>query len=126
MDPTICKFKATKAPEELCRMIRKNGMKPGVAVKPGTSIDTIIELVDASLVDLVLIMTVEPGFGGQKFMGDMMTKVCNYFQASYASSHVLLKFQIKMKRLTNLMFTTLRLELCEISIHFLTLRLTVV
>jgi len=68
-------IEATESPEDLCQKIRKNGMKPGVALKPGTSVDTVMKLVDASLVDIVLIMTVEPGFGGQKFMGDMMTKV---------------------------------------------------
>ena len=50
-------------------------MKVGVGVKPGTSVDTVLEWVDTRLVDMVLIMTVEPGFGGQKFMADMMPKV---------------------------------------------------
>jgi len=50
-------------------------MRVGVGVKPGTSVDTVLEWVDSSLVDMVLIMTVEPGFGGQKFMVDMMSKV---------------------------------------------------
>jgi ribulose-phosphate 3-epimerase len=47
--------------------------KVGIALKPNTSIDTVVEYVDEA--DMVLIMTVEPGFGGQKFMGDMMSKV---------------------------------------------------
>ena len=50
-------------------------MKVGVGVKPGTKVDTVLEWVDQGLVDMVLIMTVEPGFGGQKFMADMMPKV---------------------------------------------------
>jgi len=44
-----------------------------LAIKPGTSVDDVKEYID--LADLVLIMTVEPGFGGQKFMSDMMPKV---------------------------------------------------
>ena len=51
-------------------------MKVGLAIKPKTDInDHIISLVGKNLVDLVLIMTVEPGFGGQSFMHDMMEKV---------------------------------------------------
>lgn len=48
-------------------------MKVGIGIKPGTAVDTVLPFVDR--VDLVLIMTVEPGFGGQKFMADMMPKV---------------------------------------------------
>ena len=53
--------------------IRAAGIKAGVSIKPGTGVDTIKELLP--LCDLVLVMTVEPGFGGQSFMEDMMPKV---------------------------------------------------
>ena len=55
------------------RAIRSEGARSGLALKPGTSIDSYIEYVDD--VDMFLIMTVEPGFGGQKFMSEMMEKV---------------------------------------------------
>lgn len=63
-------------PEEvppLCAAIRDSQMKVGVAVKPGTGVDAVRPFV--SLVDMVLVMTVEPGFGGQKFNPNMMPKV---------------------------------------------------
>ncbi|MEY4498518.1 MAG: hypothetical protein RJA40_623 [Actinomycetota bacterium] len=53
--------------------IRSKGAAAGLAVKPGTSIDKYLEYAD--LVDMFLIMTVEPGFGGQKFIPEMMDKV---------------------------------------------------
>ena len=55
------------------KAIRSHDAQVGLAVKPGTPIDTYLELSD--LVDMFLIMTVEPGFGGQKFMSEMMDKV---------------------------------------------------
>nr|XP_031829076.1 ribulose-phosphate 3-epimerase isoform X2 [Nomia melanderi] len=57
----------------LCRKVREAGMKVGVALKPGTPVDVVVDYVD--LADMVLVMTVEPGFGGQKFMESMMEKV---------------------------------------------------
>ena len=53
--------------------IRALGVKPGIVLKPKTPAEDIAEFLP--LVDLVLVMTVEPGFGGQKFMADMMPKV---------------------------------------------------
>ena len=53
--------------------IRELGVKPGIVLKPKTPAEDIAEFLP--LVDLVLVMTVEPGFGGQKFMADMMPKV---------------------------------------------------
>lgn len=54
-------------------MIRSFGVKPGIVVKPNTPAEEIEEFLP--LVDLVLVMTVEPGFGGQKFMAHMMPKL---------------------------------------------------
>jgi ribulose-phosphate 3-epimerase len=55
------------------KAIRSHGAQVGLAVKPGTPIDDYLDFTD--LVDMFLIMTVEPGFGGQKFMSEMMDKV---------------------------------------------------
>ena len=54
-------------------LIRSMGVKPGVVVKPKTPASAVKPFLDK--IDMVLVMTVEPGFGGQKFMADMMPKL---------------------------------------------------
>ena len=54
-------------------LIRANGVKPGIVVKPKTPAEAVLPFIDKC--DLILVMTVEPGFGGQKFMADMMPKL---------------------------------------------------
>jgi ribulose-phosphate 3-epimerase len=62
--------------ESLLNAIHSKKMKAGIAIKPNTELsEPLFQLIDKKLVDLILIMTVEPGFGGQKFMVDMMPKV---------------------------------------------------
>ncbi|MFQ5952360.1 MAG: ribulose-phosphate 3-epimerase [Candidatus Omnitrophota bacterium] len=58
---------------DIIKKIRNKGKKVGISVKPGTD----ISVLGSSLndVDMALVMTVEPGFGGQSFMSDMMEKV---------------------------------------------------
>ena len=53
--------------------IRDLGAKPGITLRPGTSLDLILPFLN--LCDLVLVMTVEPGFGGQSFMTDQVVKI---------------------------------------------------
>jgi ribulose-phosphate 3-epimerase len=64
---------ATTDPVALARHLRSIGSRAGIAVKPGTPIDPYLELLPEF--DQVLIMTVEPGFGGQSFMANQMSKV---------------------------------------------------
>ncbi|KAK1632113.1 hypothetical protein QYE76_006428 [Lolium multiflorum] len=62
--------------KELIQSIKAKGMTPGVSLRPGTPVEDVFPLVEAEHpVELVLVMTVEPGFGGQKFMPEMMDKV---------------------------------------------------
>ena len=54
-------------------MIRQRGLKCGLSVKPGTGADTLYPYLDRC--DILLIMTVEPGFGGQRFQTEQMEKI---------------------------------------------------
>jgi ribulose-phosphate 3-epimerase len=64
---------ATDKVEETLKQIRSLGVKPGITLRPRTSVDEILPFL--KLVDLILIMTVEPGFGGQSFMADQVAKI---------------------------------------------------
>ncbi|KAI5844773.1 Ribulose-phosphate 3-epimerase-like protein [Tricharina praecox] len=71
----------SKAPHtpssELIRQVHALGLKAGVAIKPDTPVDVLFPLLDGDdeKPDMVLVMTVEPGFGGQKFQHRCMPKV---------------------------------------------------
>jgi ribulose-phosphate 3-epimerase len=64
---------AATDPVALARRLRSIGARAGIAVKPGTSIEPYLELLPEF--DQVLVMTVEPGFGGQSFMPETMPKL---------------------------------------------------
>ncbi len=66
-------IEATREPLMVIDRIRSCGAMPGISVKPGTPVGMIKDLVP--YVDLVLIMTVEPGFGGQGFIHETLKKV---------------------------------------------------
>ena len=66
-------FEASSNPKATIERIRRAGSRVGIALKPGTSFTQIAPYLES--LDMVLVMTVEPGFGGQSFMGDMMGKV---------------------------------------------------
>lgn len=64
---------ATRDITSTLRAIRKAGARAGLGIKPATSIEAYSDFSDE--VDMFLIMTVEPGFGGQKFMHEMLEKI---------------------------------------------------
>ena len=66
-------FEASQKPLVTIQNLRKAGARVGVAIKPATTFEEIANLLEH--IDMLLIMTVEPGFGGQKFMADQLPKV---------------------------------------------------
>ncbi len=58
---------------DVLKQIRRAGMKPGITLRPKTRIEEILPVL--KLTDLILVMTVEPGFGGQSFMADQVEKI---------------------------------------------------
>lgn len=74
---------ATSNPQAVIDAVHAEGAKAGFSVKPQTPIEPYLELIPG--VEQVLVMTVEPGFGGQSFMAEMMDKV--RVVADYASAH---------------------------------------
>lgn len=66
-------LEAAKDPRKIIKDIHNLNKKVGVAIKPKTNYEQVRELLTE--IDVLLVMTVEPGFGGQKFMDDMLLKV---------------------------------------------------
>ena len=66
-------IEATKHAHRCVQMIRDAGMKAGIALNPSTPLSSIEEMLP--YVDMILIMTVNPGFGGQSFIASMLPKI---------------------------------------------------
>jgi ribulose-phosphate 3-epimerase len=66
-------LEAAGAPVRLAREIRRLGARAGVGIKPATPVDALADLVDE--IDMILIMSVEPGFGGQSFLEQAVPKI---------------------------------------------------
>ena len=66
-------IETVEKPKEIVRQIRSLGVKVGVSLNPGTPVEAILPVL--ADVDLVLVMTVWPGFGGQKFMHECLDKI---------------------------------------------------
>jgi ribulose-phosphate 3-epimerase len=76
-------LEAATDPVATASAIRSNGARAAVAVKPGTPITPVLAHLDAY--DMILLMTVEPGFGGQSFMPEVMPKLADARAAVDAS-----------------------------------------
>ncbi len=72
-------IEAAHDPRALARTLRSAGARAGMAIKPGTDFGPFEDLLPD--LDMVLVMTVEPGFGGQSFMADQMPKVTQVREA---------------------------------------------
>ena len=71
--------------------IREAGMKAGVAINPHTPVELLADILDET--DMVLIMTVNPGFGGQKFIDECMGKIRKLYEIKVANNY---KFDIEV------------------------------
>jgi len=72
-DQITVHLEACADPAEVLAQVRTTGARAGLAIKPGTPFESAVPFLDA--IDLLLVMTVEPGFGGQAFMAPMLDKV---------------------------------------------------
>ena len=74
---------AARAPVRLARELRALGARAGLGLKPATPIEPLLDLLPEF--DMILIMTVEPGFGGQPFLDVCLPKICRTREAIRAS-----------------------------------------
>ena len=71
-------YEATDDPAAVLDEIHEAGVKAGISIKPGTPVEVLFPLLDK--VDMVLIMSVEPGFGGQKFMPESYDRIHRVYE----------------------------------------------
>ena len=83
-------IEASKDPVSTCRKLRAMGVRAAIAIKPNTPVSSLSGLLDE--IDMLLVMTVEPGFGGQKLIAETMPKVADA-RALISSS----KFEIALQ-----------------------------
>lgn len=72
-DSITIHIESTDSPKEILKEIKAAGRMPGITLRPATPVESILPYLE--LVDLVLVMTVNPGFGGQSFMRDQVVKI---------------------------------------------------
>ncbi|GEL97187.1 ribulose-phosphate 3-epimerase [Cellulomonas terrae] len=70
---------ATQAPVRLARELRSRGVRAGIALRPASPVEPLLDLLPEF--DMILVMTVEPGFGGQSFIEGMLPKIRRARQA---------------------------------------------
>lgn len=76
---------STKHLHRVIQQIKASGVKAGVVINPGTPVEMIKPIL--SMVDLVLVMTVNPGFGGQKFISECLDKVSELAELRQAKGY---------------------------------------
>jgi len=72
-------LEAAQAPVRLARELRGAGVRVGVALRPASPVEPLLDLLDE--IDMILVMTVEPGFGGQSFIEGTLPKIRRTRQA---------------------------------------------
>ena len=68
-------FESTDDPEAILQYLRDREVRTGIAISPNTPAEVLYPLIEKGLCDMVLVMTVEPGFGGQKMIPSTLDKV---------------------------------------------------
>ncbi|KAL6703762.1 RIBULOSE-phosphate 3-epimerase [Coniothyrium glycines] len=90
-DSPSAKSDKRTSPKELVRFIHSEGMQAGIAIKPSTPVHVLWDILENSekieVPDMILVMTVEPGFGGQSFMASELSKV-SALRERYPELHI--------------------------------------
>ena len=85
VETVVFHLEAATAPVRLAQVLHERQVKAGVAIKPSTAVSALSELIDH--IDLVLVMSVEPGFGGQSFIEGSLAKLRQVHQLAAQVDH---------------------------------------
>ena len=89
-------YEATKDMASLIKQIKELGVKVGITINPPTPVEVILPYIDD--VDMVLIMTVNPGFGGQSLIEDCLEKIC-FLRKRYPDLDIEIDGGVKLENL---------------------------
>lgn len=88
----IIHYESTRFPARSLKLIRENGIKSGIALNPATPVEAVYDLIEYS--DLVLIMSVDPGFYGQTFMKGAISRISKVKEYLVSADYADVKIQV--------------------------------
>lgn len=88
----VIHYESTKFPVRSLRLIRENGIKTGIALNPATPVEAVYDLIEYC--DMILIMSVDPGFYGQPFMKSSVSRIAKLKEYIISSDYSDVKIQV--------------------------------
>ncbi len=88
----VIHYESTRFPARSLKLISENGIKPGIALNPATPIEAVFDLIEYC--NMILIMSVDPGFYGQSFMKGSISRIEKLKECLVSSDYTNIKIQV--------------------------------
>lgn len=88
----VIHYESTRFPARSLKLIRESGIKSGIALNPATPVEAVFDLIEYC--DMILIMSVDPGFSGQSFMRGALSRISKLKEYLISSDYANVKIQV--------------------------------